>query len=131
MRSSPFGLDAPRPLAGTFVPHNLMSSVGSPVRALKYQIAHKLRLLTFSGLNYALFPLGPESSPKYITFVCNYSINSGLVACKVDDRPKPRNVMKHAGVLKEGSPTNRFGSKQLLNFFRLQVRNFLITPELV
>ena len=131
MGSSHFRPEAPRPLGGTFVPHNLMSSLGSPVRVLKYQMSHRLRLLTSSGFSYALFPLGPEISPKYITFVCNYSINNGLVACTVDDKTKPRNVTKHAGILKEGSPANQFGSKQLSNFLRLQVRNFLLTPELV
>jgi len=78
--SSPDDPDAPRPLAGPLVPHNLMSSLGSPVRVLKFPMAPRLRLLTSSGFSYALFPLGPESSPKNITFFCNYSINNGLVA---------------------------------------------------
>ena len=93
-----------------------MLSLGSPVRLRKFLISPRLRLLTSSGFTYALFPLGPESSPKNITFFCNYSINNGLFACKVHDREKSRNVTKHACIYKEGSPPNRFGSKLLLSF---------------
>ena len=47
--SSPFGSDAPRPLDGPFVSHNLMSSHGNPVPLLKLQMAPILRLWTSSA----------------------------------------------------------------------------------
>ena len=45
----PFSLDAPRPLDGPFLPHSLMSTQGSPVSSIKFQMALRLRLLTSSG----------------------------------------------------------------------------------
>ena len=49
MVPSPFGPDTPRPLDGSFVPHNLMPNHGSPVPVLKFQIVPRLRLLTPFG----------------------------------------------------------------------------------
>jgi hypothetical protein len=43
------GPDAPRPLDSPFVPHSLLSSQGSPVPLLKFQMAPRLRLLTYPG----------------------------------------------------------------------------------
>jgi len=53
----PFRFDAPRPLDGPFVPHNMMSSQNSPVLLLKLLISPTLRLLTTSG--------SKKREPKY------------------------------------------------------------------
>jgi len=45
----PFRPDVARPLDGPFVPFNLMSSQGSPVSVLVFQMAPRTRLLTSSG----------------------------------------------------------------------------------
>ena len=45
----PFRPDAPRPLDGPFVPHNLMSSQRSPVHLLKFRMVPRPRLITSSG----------------------------------------------------------------------------------
>ena len=44
MGSNTLGPDAPSPLDGPIVPHNLMRSHGRPVPLLKFQIAPRHRL---------------------------------------------------------------------------------------
>ena len=44
MGSSPFSPDAPMPLDGPLVPHNLMPSHGRPVPLPKFQMAPRFRL---------------------------------------------------------------------------------------
>ena len=44
MGSSPFCPDAPMPLDGPLVPHNLMPSHGKSVPLLKFQMAFRLTL---------------------------------------------------------------------------------------
>ena len=54
---SPYSPDARRPLDRPFVPHSLMSSQGSPVPLLKFQMAPRLGLLTSFG--------SKKKEPKY------------------------------------------------------------------
>lgn len=56
---------------------------------------------------------------------------NGLFPCKVDNRAKSRNVTKHACIYKEGSSTNRFGSKQLLNFCAFTSQKFLTNSRVI
>ena len=50
MDLNPSSPDAPRPyLDGPFVPHNLISTQGSPVPLLKFQMAPRLKILVTSG----------------------------------------------------------------------------------